>query len=46
MVDLHCCAQAFSSCGGRGLLFIAVGKLLIAVAFLIAEYGLQVQGLQ
>ena len=39
MVDLHCCAQAFSSCG-RGLLFIAVGKLLIAVAFLIAEYGL------
>ena len=29
-----CCAQAFSSCGERGLLFVAVCGLLIAVASL------------
>ena len=29
---LHCCAQAFSSCGERELLFVAVRGLLIAVA--------------
>ena len=34
------CAQAFSSCGERGLLFIAVHGLLIAVASLVAEHGL------
>ena len=45
-LDLHCCVQAFSSCGKWGLLFIAVRGLLIAVASLIAEYGLQVRGLQ
>ena len=39
-VGLHCCAQAFSSCGERGLLFIAVHGLLIAVASLVAEHGL------
>ena len=33
-------AQAFSSCGERGLLFIAVLRLLIAVASLVAEHGL------
>ena len=37
---LHCCARAFSSCGERGLLFIAVGGLLTAVASLVAEHGL------
>ena len=37
---LHCCTQAFTSCGERGLLFIAVRGLLIAVASLVAEHGL------
>ena len=37
---LHCCTQAFSSCGERGLLFVAVRGLLIAVASLVAEHGL------
>ena len=31
-LGLCCCVQAFSSCGERGLLFIAVCGLLIAVA--------------
>ena len=31
---LRCCARAFSSCGERGLLFVAVRRLLIAVASL------------
>ena len=34
------CARAFSSCGERGLLFIGVRGLLIAVASLVAEHGL------
>ena len=34
------CARAFSSCGERGLLFVVVHVLLIAVASLVAEYGL------
>ena len=34
-----CCAQAFSSCSERGLLFVAVRGLLIAVASLVAEHG-------
>ena len=33
-------AQAFSSCGERGLLFFAVRGLLIAAASLVAEHGL------
>ena len=37
---LCCCAQAFSSCSERGLLFIAVRRLLIAVASLVVEHGL------
>ena len=39
-LGLRCCVQAFSSCGKRGLLFIAVRGLLIAVASLVAEHGL------
>ena len=39
-LGLCCCAQAFSSCGERGLLFIVVRWLLIAVASLVAEHGL------
>ena len=39
-LGLPCCAQAFSSCGEWGLLFIVVRGLLIAVASLVAEHGL------
>ena len=39
-LGLCCCAQAFSSCGERGLLFVAVCGLLIVVASLVAEHGL------
>ena len=39
-LGLCCCARAFSSCGERGLLFVAVHGLLIAVASLAAEHGL------
>ena len=37
---LCCCAWAFSSCGERGLLFVAVRGLLIVMASLVAEHGL------
>ena len=40
-LGLCCCARAFSSCGERGLLFIAVHRPLIAVASLVVEHGLQ-----
>ena len=39
-LGLRCCAQAFSSCGEWGLLFVVVHGLLIAVASLVAEHGL------
>ena len=39
-LDLRCCMWGFSSCGGQGLLFVAVRGLLIAVASLVAEHGL------
>ena len=39
-LGLHGCTWAFSSCGERGLLFIVVHGLLIAVASLVAEHGL------
>ena len=39
-LGLCCCAQAFSGCDERGLLFVAVRGLLIAVASLVAEHGL------
>ena len=39
-LGLHCCPRAFSSCGERGLLFVAVCELLIAVASLVVEHGL------
>ena len=39
-LGLHCCAWAFSSCGERGLLFLLVRRLLIAVASLVAEHRL------
>ena len=37
---IYGCAQAFSSFGERGLLFVAVRRLLIAVASLVVEHGL------
>ena len=39
-LGLCCCVQAFSSCGERGLLFVVVRGLLIAVASLVAEHRL------
>ena len=45
-LGLCCCAWASSSCGERRLLFVAVRGLLIAVASLVAEHGLQARGLQ
>ena len=37
VLGLRCCARAFSSCGEWGLLLVAVHRLLIAVASLVAE---------
>ena len=39
-LGLGCCAWAFSSFGERGLLFIAVHGLLIAMASLVTEHRL------
>ena len=39
-LGLCCCARAFSSGGERGLLFIAVRGLFLAVASLVVEHGL------
>ena len=39
-LGLRCCAWAFFSCGERGLLFLAVHGLLIAVSSLVAEHQL------
>ena len=38
--SLLLCARAFSSCGERGLLFVVVRGLLIAVVSLLAEHWL------
>ena len=40
VLGLCCCARAFSSCGERGLLFVVVPRLLIAVASVVAEHRL------
>ena len=39
-LGLRCCAQAFSSRGEQGLLFVAACRLLIVVSSLLAEHGL------
>ena len=39
-LGLRSCTWTFSSCGERGLLFIVVCGLLIAVASLVVEHGL------
>ena len=40
MVGLHCCTQAFSSCGKWGPLFVELCGLFTAVAYLIVEHRL------
>ena len=39
-LGLHCCTQAVFSCIKWGLLFVAVCRLLIVVASLVAEHRL------
>ena len=39
-LSLHCCAQAFSSCGKQRLLFTALHRLLAVMASLVVEQGL------
>ena len=45
VVGLHFCARAFSSCGKRGPLFIAVCGPLTVAASLVAEHRLQTRRL-
>ena len=45
MLGLHFCARAFSSCGKRGPLFIAVRRPLTIAASLVAEHRLQTRRL-
>ena len=40
LLGLPSWVQAFFSCGKQGLLFVAVLRLLTAVASLVAEHGL------
>ena len=45
VLSLHFCARAFSSCGKRGPLFIAVRGPLTILASLVAEHRLQTRRL-
>ena len=45
MLGLRFCARAFSSCGKRGPLFIAVRRPLTVAASLVAEHRLQTRRL-
>ena len=45
VLGLRFCARAFSSCGKRGPLFIAVRGPLTVAASLVAEHGLQTRRL-
>ena len=45
VLGLRFCARAFSSCGKRGLLFIAVHGPLTIAASLVAEHRLQTRRL-
>ena len=45
VLGLHFCARAFSSCGKRGPLFIAVRRPLTIAASLVAEHRLQMRRL-
>ena len=40
VLGLRFCVRAFSSCGERGLLFVAVRGLLIVVASPVVKHGL------
>ena len=42
VVGVRCCTSAFSGCCEQGLLLVVVGRLLIAVTFLV-ECRLKVQ---
>ena len=44
VLGLHFCTRAFSSCGERGLLFVALRRPLLAVASLVAEQGFRHAG--
>ena len=46
VLGLHCCVRFFSSCGERGLLFVAVRGLLVAVSSLVAKHRLYARRLQ
>ena len=46
VLGLRCCVRAFSSCDEQGLLFVVVRGLLITVASLVVEHGLQARRLQ
>ena len=39
-LGLRCCQRAFSNCGERGLLFVAVRRLLTAVSSFVVDHGL------
>ena len=39
-LGLRCCPRAFSSCDERGLLFVVVRGLLVAVVSFAGEHGL------
>ena len=45
-LGLRCWVWAFSSCSEQGLIFVEVHRLLIAVASLVVEHGLQAHRLQ
>ena len=45
VLGLHFCARAFSNCGERGPLFIAVRGPLTVAASLVAEHRLQMRRL-
>ena len=45
VLGLRFCARAFSSCGKRGPLFIAVRGSLTVAASLVAEHRLQLRGM-
>ena len=45
VLGLRFCARAFSSCGKRGPLFIAVRRPLTIAASAVAEHRLQTRGL-
>ena len=45
VLGLRFCVRAFSSCGKRGPLFIAVRRPLIIAASLVAEHRLQMRRL-